>query len=160
MDMTSGTTDEGFSATLREAGRRRGDLQHALAQTEQAVLLTATGGLDVWTGEVAAALGQLHEAINEHIELTERPGGLNDEIRHKAPRLSSRVRRLEREHPILHARTEELVAFLRRPGVGDKWPPDEARDDIRRLLRMVERHRQSTADVVWEAYHLDIGGVE
>ncbi|HEX7464142.1 MAG TPA: hypothetical protein VF382_04505 [Actinomycetota bacterium] len=160
MDTTSGTTDEGLSPTPREAGRRPGDLQYALVQTEQAVLGTTTGGLDVWTGEVASALGQLQEAIEVHIELAERPGGLNDEIRHKAPRLSSRVKRLQREHPILHARIEELMAFLHRPGVGDKWPPDEARDDIRRLLRMVERHRQSTADVVWEAYHLDIGGVE
>jgi hypothetical protein len=158
--MNGESTDEGLTPTLREAGRRRGDLQHALVQAEQAISRAPMGKLDDWTRGVASALEEMRAAIDEHIELTEQPGGLHDEIREKAPRLSSRIERLKREHPILRARAEELLAFLDRPGIGDKWPPDEARDDIRRLLRMIVRHRQSTADVVWEAYHLDIGGVE
>jgi hypothetical protein len=160
MDMTGETTDEGLSPALQEAGRRRGDLQHGLVQTEEAISRAATGRLDEWTRELVSALDQMRETIDEHIELTERPGGLNDEIREKAPHLSSRIKRVQREHPILRARVQELVAFLDRPGIGDHWPLDEARGDIRRLLRMVERHHQSTADLVWDAYHLDIGGVE
>jgi hypothetical protein len=158
--MSSGPTDGDFVPTLGESVRRPGDMRHAVVQTEQAIARTATEGLDDWTREVSSALKQMREAIDEHIRLTEGPEGLHDEIRLKAPRLSAQIKRLQRDHPILHARVRELIALLDRPGIGDHWSLDEARSDIRRLLRMAERHSQSTADVVWEAYHLDIGGVE
>ena len=35
-----------------------------------------------------------------------------------------------------------------------------ARDDLQRLLGQIVRHRQSGADLVWEAYNVDIGGTE
>jgi hypothetical protein len=36
----------------------------------------------------------------------------------------------------------------------------EARNDLQRLLGRLSRHRQLGADLVWEAYNLDIGGIE
>ena len=43
---------------------------------------------------------------------------------------------------------------------GDGWPVDEARDDLQRFIGSVIRHRQRGADLVWEAYNVDIGGHE
>ena len=43
---------------------------------------------------------------------------------------------------------------------GDGWPLDKARDDLQRLIGAVVRHRQKGADLVWEAYNVDIGGTE
>jgi hypothetical protein len=40
------------------------------------------------------------------------------------------------------------------------WPLDRARDDLQRLIGAVVRHRQKGADLVWEAYNVDIGGTE
>ena len=40
------------------------------------------------------------------------------------------------------------------------WPLDDARDDLQRMLGKVIRHRQKGADLVWEAYNVDIGGPE
>jgi hypothetical protein len=45
-------------------------------------------------------------------------------------------------------------------GVGDECPVDDARDDVQRLLGEIVRHRQHGADLVYEAYHVDIGGLE
>ncbi|MEW6059227.1 MAG: hypothetical protein AB1551_03650 [Actinomycetota bacterium] len=158
--MSGELSDQERTLILQDAEGRRGDFHRALVELEQAIARDATGHLDEWIQEVVSSLEQMLEAIDEHIQLTERPGGLHDEVRGAAPRLSSRIKRLQREHPILRARVEELVALMDKPGIGDRWPLDEARNDIQRLLRMVARHRQSAADLIWEAYHLDIGGVE
>ena len=68
--------------------------------------------------------------------------------------------RLREEHPVLRERTQALVARLQATEIGPAWPLDEARDDLQRLLGQVVRHRQLGSDLVWEAYNLDIGGIE
>jgi hypothetical protein len=158
--VSDGAGEDDLTPTLPETCRRRGDFQHALVQTEEAIARSAAGDVHDWTRLVASALEQVREAIDEHVEMIRRPGGVYDEIRERAPRLASRIRRLQREHPIMRARALELIAFLDKPGIGERWPLDEARDDIRHLLSMIERHCQSMTDLVWEAYHRDIGGVE
>jgi hypothetical protein len=149
-----------FTPTLREVGRRRADLHHSLVEVEHAISSAAAGKLEEWTREVSLRLLQLRETIDEHVEVTERPEGLYDEIRLRAPRLDSQITRLQAEHPVMRSRTEELIARLEKPGIGDEWSLEEARDDIQRLLGMIVRHRQVGADLIWEAYNLDIGGLE
>ena len=41
---------------------------------------------------------------------------------------------------------------------GVAWPLDDARDDLQRFIGQVIKHRQRGADLVWEAYNVDIGG--
>jgi hypothetical protein len=67
---------------------------------------------------------------------------------------------LREEHPVLRERTQALVAKLQTTEIGPAWPLDEARNDLQRLLGQVVRHRQLGSDLVWEAYNLDIGGIE
>ena len=86
--------------------------------------------------------------------------GLYDEIAHRAPRLSGKIERLREEHPAMRDATTALIAKLASTPVGDAWPLDEARDDLQRLLGKIVRHRQLGADLVWEAYNLDIGGID
>jgi hypothetical protein len=74
--------------------------------------------------------------------------------------LSSQVDRLRAEHPNLREGTAELVERLHSTAIGEGWPLDEARDDAQRLLGKIVKHRQQGADLVWEAYNLDIGGIE
>jgi hypothetical protein len=56
--------------------------------------------------------------------------------------------------------TVDLGAKLETTPVGEVWDLTEARDQLQRLLGRVVRHRQLGADLVWEAYNLDIGGIE
>jgi hypothetical protein len=149
-----------MTPTLAETARRRADLHVALVGVEQAISSAASGREQDWSKDVIRALQDLDHAIEEHIEITERPEGLYDEIRHKAPRFAGAIGRLRNEHPELRDGTREVIARLESTPVGDAWPLADARDDLQRLLGRLVRHRQLGADLVWEAYNLDIGGVE
>jgi hypothetical protein len=145
---------------FEEAARRRADLHHALVDVERAISSPAAGRLDTWAGDVVKRLSILLDSIDEHIVVTERAEGLYEEILHLAPRLSPQVDRLRAEHPALRAGTAELIERLHSTAIGRGWPLDEARDDAQRLLGKIVKHRQRGADLVWEAYNLDIGGIE
>lgn len=148
------------SRAFEEAARRRADLHHALVEVERSISSPAAGRLEAWTGDVVKRLSILLDSIGEHIEVTERPEGLYEEILHRAPRLSLQVDRLRAEHPALRAGTAELIERLQSTTIGPGWPVDDARDDAQRLLGKIVKHRQQGADLVWEAYNLDIGGME
>jgi len=152
--------DDELTRAFQEAARRRADLHHALVDVERAISSPAAGRLETWTGDVVKRLTILLDAIDEHIEVTERPEGLYDEILHRAPRLSSQVDRLRAEHSALRDGTAKLIERLHSTAIGEGWPLEEARDDAQRLLGKIVKHRQQGADLVWEAYNLDIGGIE
>lgn len=152
--------DQELTPTLEETARRRADLHAALVEVEQAISSPAVGREADWVKEVVLHLEDLGRTIQEHIEVTERPEGLYGEISHKAPRLSTKIERLRQEHPMMRDGTIAVIAKLQTTGVGEAWPLDDARDDLQRLLGKIVRHRQLGADLVWEAYNLDIGGIE
>ena len=152
--------DEDLSPTLAETARRRADLREALVDVEQAISRPAVGREPDWAKGVLLRLEALAHAIDEHIEITERTEGLYDEISAKAPHLATKMDRLREEHPVLRERTKALVAKLQSTEIGPAWPLGEARDDLQRLLGQIVRHRQLGSDLVWEAYNLDIGGIE
>ena len=148
------------SANLAEARRRRAELHNALVAVEEAISGPAAGREPIWTQEVVATLQRLREAIEAHVEGTERPEGLYDEILHNAPRLADAVDRLRAEHPILRDATSDAITKLRTAPIGTTWTVEDARDELQRLLGRIVRHRQRGADLVWEAYTLDIGGTD
>jgi hypothetical protein len=152
--------DDDLSPTLAETARRRADLRDALVEVEQASSRPAVGREPEWTKGVLLCLEGLAHAIDEHIEITERSEGLYEEITTKAPHLSSKIDQLREEHPVLRERTNALVTKFQTTPVGEAWPLREARDDLQRLLGQIVRHRQLGSDLVWEAYNLDIGGIE
>lgn len=152
--------EEELTPALAEAKRRRADIHHALVVTEEAISGPAAGREADWSREVIDALASLREAIEEHIEVTERAEGLYDEILGKAPRLADTVRHLREEHPLMRDKTSEAITRLRTTPLGTTWTLAEARDELQRLLGRIVKHRQLGADLVWEAYNLDIGGVE
>jgi hypothetical protein len=152
--------DDDLSPTLAETARRRADLRDALVDVEQAISRPAVGREPEWTKGVVLRLEGLAHAIQEHVEITERPDGLYDEISTKAPHLATKIDRLREEHPVLRDRTQVLLTKLQTTAIGPAWPLDEARDDLQRLLGQIVRHRQLGSDLVWEAYNLDIGGIE
>jgi hypothetical protein len=148
------------SATFAEAQRRRADLHQALIEVERAASRPAVGREAEWSADVVTRLRSLAEMIDEHVEMTERPKGLYDEITGRAPRLASQIERLKAEHPEMRDATAELLGRFEATPIGDAWPIADARDGLQRLLGRLVRHRQHGADLVWEAYNLDIGGIE
>jgi hypothetical protein len=145
--------EEDLTPTLAEAQRRRVDIHAALVDIEEATSSPAIGREEEWAHDVVERLTRLRE-------MTERAEGLYDEILQKAPRLSDKVDHLKEEHPVIRDGISEILARLRTNPVGTTWSLQEARDELRSILGRVVRHRELGADLVWEAYSLDIGGVE
>ena len=108
------------------------------------------------------ALSAVHEVWTRHIVETEAPGAFLDEVVAEAPRLSTPTSRLRREHSEILAvvtRTEKQLAVP--PADDDSyapWADDRRAPSSRRCSIALARHRQRGADLVYEAYDVDIGG--
>jgi hypothetical protein len=152
---------EDVTPALSEAKARRATLHDAIVHLEMAISSPAAGRIPQWTDLVVKEMTGVKDAFDQHILVTEKPGGLYEEIITRAPRLDGTVRRLKEEHPEIDAKLDAMLRRLKEvPIGGDEWQLDTARDDLQRFIGIVIRHRQRGADLVWEAYNVDIGGTE
>jgi hypothetical protein len=146
---------------LEAARRRRATLHDQLVHLEHAISSPAAGRQSDWSTQVTKELVSLRDAFEQHIVVTEKPDGLYDEITSRAPRLAGKVHRLQEEHPAIERQIATTLGRFEAGEAGsDAWPVDTCRDDLQRLLGLIVRHRQHGADLVWEAYNVDIGGPE
>ena len=150
-----------LTPALSEARKRRATLHDALVHLEIAISSPAAGRIPEWTAFVAKEVIGVRDAFDQHVMVTEKPGGLYEEIITRAPRLDGTVRRLKGEHPDITEKVVQMVERLEKATIGGpEWPLEDARDDLQRFIGTVIRHRQKGADLVWEAYNVDIGGTE
>jgi hypothetical protein len=149
------TTEPQPTPALAAAARRRRELREALVAFEDA-LASPWGDTEVWRAEVAEHLAALQHAFAEHVVETERPGGLYDEMADLAPNVSARANRLREAHPRITAELAAAVARMDTP-LRTEAEVDALRDDLELLMARIIRHRQGGADLVWEAYAVDIG---
>ena len=153
--------EDQITPALSEAKARRATLHDALVHLEMSISSPAAGRLPGWTERVVKELTSVRDAFDQHVIATEKPGGLYEEIITRAPRLDGTVRRLKDEHPEITEKIGEELRRFEAVDVGsDALPLDDARDDLQRFIGTVIRHRQRGADLVWEAYNVDIGGAE
>ncbi len=144
-------SDNDQPTRLDAAMERRVELKQALSQVEIAVSSPASN--PNWRDHLVHRLDQLRVALDQHIEEVEGDEGLLAGLVVDAPRLANQIEKLQHEHPMLSELLDETVAHLKE-GVGT----DEIRDEVLRLLFDLVRHRQRGADLVYEAYGVDIGG--
>jgi hypothetical protein len=130
--------------------------RHRIELLETAYKLEKAIGAPVagpdWRPRFQRRLDALRDAFAVHMRVTEGAEGLYAELLQHAPRLAAGVRKLVRDHEILAHRIDQLCARARD---GD---PRRLRERTAELLRDLGRHRQRGADLVYEAYHTDIGG--
>jgi hypothetical protein len=153
--LTGRETDEGQIEALRE---RREGMRSAMGDLEHAVAAPAPGRLDEWIAGVRSALDALRDVIDHHVFATEAPGGFLDEIVDDEPRLANQSQRLRDDHGEIVDAVSVASAQLRSgPAIAsDEWV-EAQRDRLLALLALLARHRQRGADLVYEAYSLDIG---
>lgn len=132
--------------------RHRVSLLHDIQVVERALAVPAAD--PAWRRRLAVRLGRLHGTFAEHVVVTEGPDGLYAELLDHAPRLARAVQVLIREHGAVAA----TIAALRRQVDLPEAGVDELRGCGNDLLRELSRHRQRGADLVYQAYQLDIGG--
>lgn len=146
-------------ALLKEIRRRRSELRESMSALELALSAPARAGhTSAWVERVHAALLELSGDLRQHVALTEGPDGLYQDLLRTAPRLTGPVGVLTADHAVLDDRLRHLLALV---------DPQAATEDVERvralgtaLLGRIVRHRQRGADLVYEAYEVDVGGDE
>jgi hypothetical protein len=149
------TTDEMMDAVRA----RRAGMRVAMAALEHAAMQPSTDRVDEWALGVRDALDSVRDVVDHHIFATEAPGGFLDEIVGDEPRLANEAHRLREEHGEMVDAISAAAARLRaRPAIDvDEWT-DAMRDRVCALVALLTRHRQRGADLVYEAYDVDLGG--
>jgi hypothetical protein len=141
--------------TIEAAGRVRYLLGEAARDLERAVSAPARGS-DMWRKQVDYCLGELRTTLIEHIRITEDDDGLLDQITEDAPRLVPEVEVILAEH----AELCEAVDLAK--DLVDQDRADDAHEIRAAVLDLIGRlyaHRHRGADLVFDAYHVDIGGL-
>ena len=140
------------------ARRRRAPLREAASDLELAISAPVGTG-PVWRDRVRESLARVHVALKQHIQDTEGPEGLYEDLQANAPRLSNLVGLLTKEHTAIREDINRAAATLEElPKELDDGCCEEMREAVLFLLGRISRHRQKGADLVWRAYSVDIGG--
>ena len=142
---------------LGEIRQRREALVGVAAAFEAALAAPAS---DLrWTEGLGNALSDLRATIDEHVTATEAPGGTIDQLRNQAPRLSKQIDLLVDQHGTITADAERLLERLEH-APAERTPDDTAtiREEALELLGAIVRHRHLGADLLYEAYDVDLGG--
>jgi hypothetical protein len=135
---------------LGAARHHRVKLMQAMADVERGA--AGAAGDPTWRADLAAALSELLSAFDGHVREVDAPDGLLSDLVGMAPRLQTRVKRLSDEHPELRTMIESALAVV------DSGDISDVRAETMAVLGALALHRQSGADLVYDAYNVDIGG--
>jgi hypothetical protein len=144
------------SDAVEGAARIRSELEDALQQVERAV--AAPAATVTWADEVTHRMRRLEIALNHHIAEVESRSGLLDQIVEQAPRLQRQVEDVKHHHMVLTRSITVILHKLRTARTVGTAPTDDIRKATIELLAEMTRHRQDGADLIYDAYDIDIGG--
>ncbi len=137
---------------LRAALVIRERLQDRVLSVSRAISAPVGSG-PRWRQRLERAVCQLVAALDEHVTETEGHTGLLSQISEQAPRLWREVERLRREHSELADACQQLLELID----GGATSLD-LRSRAHALVGRFEHHRHRGADLVYEAFGVDLGG--
>ena len=144
------------NSALSVVGQRRRTLSEAMAGLESAV--ASASGAYWWRERVEDALADLSDALEAHVKEVEAPSGLLAEIVDEAPRLSGQVQMMKDEHNALKEGVTALFTTV--SGSPDGTDQDKIRRRTTALLGRLTVHRQRGADLIFDAYNVDIAAAD
>jgi hypothetical protein len=155
----AGTDTQEMLPALDDVRSRRAGLKSALSNLELALAAPFANRVD-WVMHVRGALSVVHDVWTRHIVETEAPGAFLDELVTESPRLSKPTSRLRREHNDILGTIVRAEKRLATPPEDDAYVTwaEDLRVELTSLLAALARHRQRGADLVYEAYAVDLGG--
>lgn len=148
--------DTVFAEYVERVRAQRAELRESMAALEDAL---ADEAADRTTARrrLRAALTELASDLQEHVELSESAEGFYADLRQTAPRLGAKVDTQMTEHDELLAEVRRLLGE-RDEGLADDAALAEHRAALAALLDRVVRHRRRGADLLHEAWNVDLGG--
>lgn len=138
---------------VEKARERRQALRAGMMQLE--ATSAAPAARKGWLGELDTALSELVKVFDDHVEMVEGEGGLLDEIEDIAPHLEAGMDQMRTDHREIHTLLDSIRTSIK----DSEATPDAAgviRQQIRSLLSGLAEHRQRGADLVYDAYNVDI----
>jgi hypothetical protein len=125
----------------------------------EAALAAPASRLVDWSAAVSHRLHELRGEFARHVEITEGPDGLYDEIVALAPEHSRALEALRGEHVEIEQSIRTTLARLADRSTDDplQWVADrrQAGTDV---VERLSGHRQRGIDLTWRAYNDDQGG--
>lgn len=141
------------SDRVERARGKRQALRGAMMDLEAAA--SAPAAADSWLERVGRSLEHLAEVFEEHVDVVEGSEGLLEEITETAPRLDSATDQMRSDHRQIHTLLDNIKTSVK----DAPTTPDGAaaiRHHIRTLVSSLAEHRQRGADLVYDAYNIDI----
>ena len=148
--------DPEFAAYLDRVRAHRAELGESMAALDAALALPIGLG-PLWRRRVRAALTELEHDLRDHRAITEEPGGLYADAVARAPRLAS-LAKLQMEEHLDFVEVVQRLLGEREAGLESPEAVAAHREAATALVGRVIRHRQRGADLIYEAYEVDIGG--
>jgi hypothetical protein len=138
----------GLGRAIDRVEPQRGRLGEALRAYELATMNPDHG----WSGGVGAPLAGLRRAFEDHVDFTEGPDGLFDEMLHDDTiEVSSAIDQLRRDHIVVLAAMDRADEALANPPSDD----DHLRELMASVARLVGKHRRRGAQLLYDVYSVD-----
>lgn len=135
----------------RRIATRRRDLYEAMQQLEASA--ARASGLEDWAQQVEEALANMESSLERHVEEIEAKDGLFAQVIDRAPHLSSAVDSLRQEHEEMLNQCRDALDFAASGGSA----PTTLRRKILDMLELITIHRQTGAELLFDAYNVDVG---
>jgi len=134
-------------------GPQRGHLREA-SERFQAAAADVTAAPDAWILAVGGALSGLGRAWGEHVDFTEAPDGLFDELLDDSVEVAPEVDRLRRDHETVVAAMTRAQELLASPTAG----PDDTKllQTLTGIAKQVDQHRRRGSDLLYQVYSVDV----
>ncbi len=147
-----GTEVRGPSAHAR-IGTQRSRLRNAAIVFEQ-ISGDVGARRDTWLVAVNVALDSLADAWHEHVNFTEGPNGLFEELLDDSVEVAPEIDRLRRDHEVLDAHVARCRELLAQPTAG----PDDTRVllSLTGIAKLVDHHRRRGSDLLYQVYSVDV----
>jgi hypothetical protein len=137
---------------------RRDALYDSVMALENALAAPTSGRPDAWCTQLHDRVANVHTVLEAHVHETESDGGFFDDVRDQAPQLLHAVEQVQAQHGPLLAATDDLerqVDAARE--AGDVAAVRAAGLD---LIHRVLEHRHRGAELVYDAYSVDISAAD
>jgi hypothetical protein len=141
-------------AALAAVQERRDDYYEGVLDLERAFARAAGDDAAGWAAATGAVTEEMGRTLDDHVADTEAPGSFYDDIVENYPNLAHAAGRLQAEHEPLRAGLDGLVRTL--ADVQDEAGVEQARHEALDVIRALLVHRQRGAELVYDAYNVDV----